>query len=82
MHKNPKPRPSHDVEAIQRAILALVFAGFPALRTMPELNREMGDEGIVEQAVSGLEDYGLIERRGASLMPTPPALHCHRLDSW
>jgi hypothetical protein len=82
MQANPKPRPPRDVEEIQKAILALVFAGFPVLRTMPELNREMGDEEIVGQAVSGLEDYGLIERRGASLMPTPAALHCHRLDSW
>lgn len=76
-----RPTPREDMEA-QRAILALVLASFPMLCTVPELSREIGCEERVERAVRTLVEFGLLERRGSTLLPTPAALLCHRLDAW
>jgi hypothetical protein len=69
-------------ERNHRAILALVLAGFPVPRTLPELTREIGDKEAVNRAVYMLMSYGLIEYRTGSVLPTPAAVHCHRLDAW
>jgi hypothetical protein len=74
-------KPSED-EATQRAVLALVLAVHPHYRTIPELGREIGSEEAVEQAVVRLVGYGLIRLHGNTLLLTPAAYHCHRLDAW
>lgn len=78
MQANPKP----DDEVAERAILALVLAVNPHYRTIPELGREIGGKRVVKRAVSKLVGYGLIRLHGNTLLPTPAAYHCHRLDAW
>jgi hypothetical protein len=71
--------------AVQRAILALLLAGDPVARTLPELGREIGDRESVERAVDTLVGYGLVEVIGGasqSLLPTRTARHAHRLEAW
>lgn len=82
MQANPKRRGARGDEAVQRTILALVLAVFPVLCTIPELSREIGNREVVERAVRALVGYDLIELCGVTLLPTPAALRCHRLDSW
>jgi superfamily II helicase len=82
MQRNPKPRTARGDEATERAILALVLAVNPHYRTTPELSREIGSKVAVRRAVSSLVSYGLIVLHGNTLMPTPAAFHCHRLDAW
>jgi hypothetical protein len=82
MQANPRRSTSRGDWATQRAMLALVLAGFPVLRTIPELTREIGDGDAVERAASELVGHGVLERRGATLIPTPTTLRCHHLDSW
>lgn len=70
---------------MQRAILALVLAGDPMVRTVPELSREIGSREDVECAVNLLVMHGLLEVQGGlsrSLRPTDAARRCHRLDAW
>lgn len=74
-------RPEPDF-AMQRTVLALVFSVFPILCTVPELGREIGSRHAVERAAGTLEVFGLLECRGETLLPTPAALLCHRLDAW
>lgn len=74
-----KPSPGGSL-GVQRAVLALVLAGRPHCRTVPELAREIDSEDAVEQAVQTLVAIGLLERRGVSLRPTPAAAHFYRLD--
>jgi hypothetical protein len=72
-------------EIVQRSILAMVLAGDPMARTVPELSREIGDRGHVELAVNTLVEHGLLEVQGGrskSLRPTDAARRCHRLDDW
>ena len=72
-------------EIVQRAVLALVLAGDPMTRTVPELSREIGDRPAVEQAIHSLILYGLVEFQGGkskSLRPTRAARRCHKLDAW
>ncbi len=70
---------------VQRAILALLLAGDPVARTLPELARELGDFEATETAVVALEDCGLLEVRGGvsqSLLATDAARQAHRLEAW
>lgn len=72
-------------EKVQRAVLALLLAGDPMTRTLPELSREIGTRGAVEEAVRSLVWHGLVEFQGGvakSLRPTMAARRCHKLDSW
>jgi hypothetical protein len=69
-------------ETLQRAILALVLEIHPRYRTIPELGREIGNLGAVRGAIAGLVGYGLIVLHGNTLLATPAAYHCHRLDAW
>ena len=85
MQPNPKRGDSLRLFAVQRAILALLLAGDPVARTLPELTREIGDRDATERALSALENYGLLEVRGGisgSLWPTRAARQCHRLEAW
>jgi hypothetical protein len=85
MQPNPRRGDSHADVAVQRAILALLLAGEPVPRTIPELVREFGDRERVERAVSTLESVGLLEALGGvtrSLRPTCAARACHRLEAW
>lgn len=85
MQANPKRGDSRRDFAVQRAILALLFAGDPVPRTIPELTREIGSRDDVERAVSALLACGLLEVRGGvsqSLWPTRAARQCHRLEAW
>jgi hypothetical protein len=85
MQANPRPLRMYGDESDQRAILALLLAGDPMCRTVPELAREIGDRDRVEHAVSDLIRYELLEIQGGkarSLRPTNAARHCHRLDDW
>ncbi len=78
--KRIRPQPSED-ERTQRAILALVLASHPHHRTMPEMNREIGNKEAVERAVRRLSDFGLVRLHGQTLLLTDAAFHAHRLDS-
>ncbi len=85
MQPDPKRGDSRADFAVQRAILALLLAGDPVPRTLPELVREIGDQDVVERAVAALEDSGLLEIRGGesqSLWPTRTARQAHRLEAW
>jgi len=85
MQPNPRRGDSRADVAVQRAILALLLAGDPVPRTIPELAREIGDRDAVDRAVSALEHYGLLEIQGGdsqSLLPTRTARHAYRLESW
>jgi hypothetical protein len=85
MQPNPKRGDSRRDMAVQRAVLALLLAGDPVPRTVPELAREIGDREGVERAVSALLKCGLLEVRGGasqSLKPTDAARQCHRLEAW
>lgn len=85
MQPNPRRGDSRADAAVQWAILALLLAGDPVPRTVPELAREIGSKEDVERAVRGLKKWGLLEIRGGdsrSLWPTRAARHCHRLESW
>jgi hypothetical protein len=82
MQANPKPPGPGDDEAVERAILALTLAVYPLYRTIPELKREFDSPAPVKRAVASLVSYGLIILHGNTLLPTPAAYHCHRLDAW
>jgi hypothetical protein len=82
MHPNPKRPTPGDGEAVERAILALALEIYPVYRTVPELGQEFGSPARVKRAVANLVSYGLIVLHGQTLMPTPAAYHCHRLDAW
>jgi hypothetical protein len=82
MQANSRPRTAREDEATERAILALVLAVNPHYRTIPELGREIGNIGAVRRAIASLVGYGLIVLHGNTLLPTPAAVHCHRLDAW
>jgi hypothetical protein len=82
MQANPRPRRPSGDESIERAILALVLAIHPQHRTIPELGREIGSIGAVRAAIGNLIAYGLILLHGNTLLLTPAAFHCHRLDAW
>lgn len=85
MQPNPRRGDSRREMAVQRTVLALVLAGDPVPRTVAELAREMGDREAVENAVSSLEEWGLVEVRGGrtqSLWPTRAARQAHRLEAW
>jgi hypothetical protein len=71
-----------DGEVFERAILALALAVYPHYRTLPELIREFGPPAPVRRAVANLVSYGLIIMHGNTLLPTPAAYHCHRLEAW
>jgi hypothetical protein len=68
--------------AVERAILALAMAVYPVLCTVPELARKIGDRDAVERATESLVEHGVIRMHGNTLIPTPAALHCHRLEAW
>jgi hypothetical protein len=80
----PDPNPSQAVtdETAERAILALVVEIHPHYRTIPELGREIGNISAVRRAIASLVGYGLIVLHGNTLLLTPAAFHCHRLDAW
>ncbi len=84
MQADPKLRRAREEEAVERAILALILAGFPMLRTFPELAREIGDRDAAERALCALADCGLVQFNGVSesIQPTLAARRCHLLDSW
>lgn len=75
-------RKASEDETVERAILALVLESHPHYRTIPELGREVGSIRAVRQAIAGLVGYGLIVLHGTTLLLTPAAFHCHRLDAW
>lgn len=85
MQPDPKRGVSLRHFAIQRAILALLLAGDPVARTLPELAHAFEDRRAVRQAVASLRDCGLLELRGGetqSLLPTNAARQAHRLEAW
>ncbi len=82
MQANPKSRTPSDDEKVERAILALVIESGRHHRTIPELGREIGSMAAVRQAIANLVSYGLILMHGNTLLLTPAAFHCHRLDNW
>ena len=82
MQANRMARTLREGEATERAVLALVLAVHPHCRTMPEMNREIGNKEVVERAVRRLSDYGLVRLHGSTLLLTDAAFHCHRLDAW
>lgn len=82
MQANPKPGTPGEEEEVERAILALILAVYPLYRTIPELGREIGSNPAVKRATANLVSYGLVILHGNTLLPTPAAYHCHRLDSW
>lgn len=82
MQANPTRGDSSDDEVNERAVLALCLEVYPMYRTIPELGREFGSAAPIRRAVRGLVSYGLIVLHGHTLMPTPAAYHCHRLDAW
>lgn len=75
-------REAPDEETFERAILALVMEIHPHHRTIPELGREIDNIKAVRQAIASLVGYGLIVLHGNTLLLTPAAFHCHRLDAW
>lgn len=82
MRPNPMPEAPGDEETAERAILALAMAVYPHYRTIPELIRDFGKPAPVRRAVANLVNYGLIVMHGNTLLPTPAAYHCHRLEAW
>lgn len=74
-----RPRSLCTVKSVQRAVLALTLSSYPHWRTTRELRREIGCGGVVHHAVRELIEIGLIERREASIRPTPAAAHFERL---
>jgi DNA-binding FadR family transcriptional regulator len=85
MQPDPKRGESRRSFAFQRAILALLLAGDPVARTLPELARAFGDHRAVRRAVAALEDCGLLEIKGGetqTLLATNAARQAHRLEAW
>ena len=82
MQANPKWSRTSDDEKTERAILALAFESGRHHRTVPELGREIGNMATTRRAVANLVGYGLITMHGNTLLVTPAAYHCHRLDDW
>lgn len=84
--RDPNPSPAEPAEPsdemAERAILALVLASVRHHRTIPELGREIGSMAAVRRAIANLVSYGLILMHGNTLLLTPAAYHCHRLDNW
>lgn len=85
MQPDPKRGESWRSFKVQRAILALLLAGDPVARTLPELAHALGDHRAVKRAVAALEDCGLLEVKGGesqSLLATNAARQGHRLEAW
>lgn len=85
MQPDPKRGVSLRHFAVQRAILALLLAGDPVARTLPELAREVGDSRATKAAVASLNEWGLLEISGGetrSLLATNAARQAHRLEAW
>lgn len=66
-------------ESVQRAVLALTLEKHPRWTPMKDLRREIGCGGVTHHAIRDLIAIGLIERRGATVRPTPAAAHFERL---
>ncbi len=64
---------------IERAIMALTLATWPQWRTIHELAREIGHQGILTRCVIELIKIGLLERHGSAVRPTRAAAHLERL---
>jgi len=85
MQPDPKRGESRRSFKVQRAILALILAGDPVARTLPELARAIGDHDAAKRGVAALQHCGLLEVRGGesqSLLPTNAARQAHRLEAW
>jgi hypothetical protein len=82
MQANPNWLTPSDDEMAERAILALFFESGRHHRTVPELGREIGSMTPVRKATANLVSYGVITMHGNTLLLTPAAFHCHRLDDW
>ncbi len=64
---------------IERAIMALALESYPHWRTIPELAREIGHQGILTRCVIELIKVGLLESHGSAVRPTKAAAHLERL---
>jgi hypothetical protein len=79
MHPKPKRRGPCSIEAVQRAVLALTLESHPRWTPMKDLRREIGCGGVTHHAIRDLIAIGLIERKSATVRPTPAAAHFERL---
>jgi len=65
--------------AVQRAVLALALETHPRWSAMKDLRREIGCGGVTHHAIRDLIAIGLIERKSATVRPTPAAAHFEQL---
>jgi len=78
-------RTAEDDAAIEAAVLAQMLALHPAVMSLAELIREMGEDAdpegreAVERAVRDLVAAGLLHRDGAFVRPTRAALRFDQL---
>jgi hypothetical protein len=93
--KKPTDSDPHDPASLQpkdkkaeRAVLAFLIYRYPALLTIPGLSQELNEdasdldrEDTVERAVRELVGVGLLECRGAFVVPTRVALYFERLET-
>lgn len=59
--------------------MALTLETYPRWVAKRDLHRQIGCGGVVHHAIRDLVTAGLIERKGASIRPTPAIAHFERL---
>lgn len=64
----------------QATVLALVLSHRPSELTLGEIEREVGAEVAIDQAVAGLVDVGLVCTLDDSVLATPAAVRFNRLE--
>ncbi len=64
----------------QARVLALVLSHRPSELTLGEIEREVGEEVAIDQAVAGLVDVGLVCTLDDSVLATPAAVRFNRLE--
>ena len=61
-------------------MLALVLSQRPSELTLGEIEREVGEEVAIGEAVAGLVDVGLVCTLDDSVLATPAAVRFNRLE--
>lgn len=64
----------------QARVLALVLSQRPSELTLGEIEREVGEEVAIGEAVAGLVDVGLVCTLDDSVLATPAAVRFNRLE--
>lgn len=81
MQANRKRHWPGDRIPLQRAVMALALEAYPRWRTIPELTREIGNNGgALTRAILELIKLDLLENHRTAIRPSKPIAYFQRLE--